>query len=49
MAKPTVAPITLGKIYHVKDGDLSVIVYAPNALDALGKAYQYVYGGQTHI
>ena len=49
MAGVTVKPILIGKIYHVRDGNLSVIVYSTDSLSALGRAYEYVYGGRTTI
>lgn len=45
----SVKAIQIGKIYHVKDGNLSVIVYSNDALSAIGRAYEYVYGGRTTI
>jgi len=45
----TVKAIRIGKLYHVKNGNLSVIVHSHDALAAIGKAYDYVYGGRTTI
>lgn len=44
-----VKAIRIGKLYHVKNGNLSVIVYSTDSLSAIGRAYDYVYGGRTTI